>query len=135
MNDQPWVYCIKSHNVSGNDERFATEIRARDGRCVISGVVNRAAYRRQWAGSEAAHIFPLEMEDPVWIQENFGRWITDMDDTNGSKINSIQDGMCFSQKFISYLIPDIDESQITVTRSPRLMDNLGLDGRVLHPVC
>ena len=39
---------------------------------------------------EAAHIFPMEKENS-WIHWNYGRWVTDMDDTMGvSKINSCQ---------------------------------------------
>ena len=94
-----------------------TGIRARDGRCVITGLVNTGTRiaRGNWTSFEAAHIFPLEKEDPVWIQGNFGRWITDMDDTNGSsKINSLQNGLLLRndihQMFDQYLIavnPDV----------------------------
>ncbi|RPB19494.1 hypothetical protein L211DRAFT_863628 [Terfezia boudieri ATCC MYA-4762] len=85
-----------SHNVSGRDGVFMTGIRARNGKCVVSAVMNPrlGVSRREWAGFEVAYIFPLEKEDPVWILGNLGRWITDMDDTNGSsKINSLQNGM------------------------------------------
>ena len=38
------VHRIISHNVSGRDDSFRDGIRARDGKCVISSVVNRIAY-------------------------------------------------------------------------------------------
>ncbi|KAF8420639.1 hypothetical protein EV426DRAFT_633994 [Tirmania nivea] len=142
VNNKPWVFRLISHNVLGRDDAFMTGIRARDGRCVISGMVNRAAYRGQWAGFEAAHIFPLEKEDPIWIQGNFRRWITDMDDTDrSSKINSLQNGILLQsgihQLFDQYLIsvnPDVTDR--TITRLSRFDDdNLGLDGRVLDLVC
>ncbi|KAF8535175.1 hypothetical protein BDD12DRAFT_918718 [Trichophaea hybrida] len=83
VNDDPWVHRLISHSVSGREDAFRNGIRARDGRCVMSGMVNRVA-----------HIFPLEKGDPVWIQGSYGRWITDIDDTNGvSKINSLQNGI------------------------------------------
>ncbi|RPB28070.1 hypothetical protein L211DRAFT_860397 [Terfezia boudieri ATCC MYA-4762] len=110
VNNGPWVFRLISHNVSGRDGAFMTGIRVRDGKCVISGVMNPR------------------------LRGNMGQWITDMDDTNGSsKINSLQNGMLLPsnihQMFDQYLIsvnPDIivfDE------------DYLGLDGRVLDPVC
>ena len=94
----------------------------RDGRCVISGIANSRlrVSRGEWSGLEAAHIFPLEKEDPVWIQGNYGRWITDMDDTNGvSKIDSVQNGFLLMsnvhQLFDQYLVsinPDVSASSI-----------------------
>lgn len=93
VNDEPWVQRLISFNVSGREDAFRTGIRSRDGGCVIPSVVNRSAYRGEWTLFEAAHIFPLEKEN-LWIQYGYGRWITDMDDTNGvSKINPLQNGM------------------------------------------
>ena len=116
VNNEPWVNRLISHNVSGREGEFIPGIRARDGRCVISGVVNRAAYRGEWTRFEAAHIFPVEKEN-LWIQYGYGRWVTDMDDTNGilmSKINSLQNGMLIRRDihnaFDQYLIsvnPDV----------------------------
>ena len=104
---------IQPFNVSGRDDAFREGIRARDGKCVISGVVNlRAPYR--WTSFEAARIFPLEKEN-LWIQWGYSRWITDMDDTVGlSKINSCQNGFLLSRnvygEFNQYLLsvnPDV----------------------------
>ncbi|KAF8448330.1 hypothetical protein BGX38DRAFT_1189639 [Terfezia claveryi] len=50
--------------MTGREGSFCDRIRARDGRCVISGVVNRRAPHR-WTMFEAAHIFPLQKED-LW---------------------------------------------------------------------
>ena len=99
--------------MSGRDDAFREGIRARDGKCVISGTINRAAPYR-WARFEAAHIFPLEKEY-LWNQWNYGRWVTDMDDTVGlSKINSCQNGFLLRadvhQAFDQYLVsvnPDV----------------------------
>jgi len=92
VNDEPWVHRLISYNVSGREDTFREGIRGRDGRCVISGLVNRRAFIGDWSRFEAAHIFPLEKEN-LWIEWGYGRWITDMDDTNGvSKINSCQNG-------------------------------------------
>jgi len=66
MNNEPWVNRLISHNVSGRDGAFISGIRARDGKCVISGVANRGAIAGGWSMFEAAHIFPLEKEN-LWI--------------------------------------------------------------------
>lgn len=102
--------------MTGWENTFRDGIRARDGRCVISGVVNRSAPYR-WTSWEAAHIFPLEKES-LWIQFDYGRWVTDTDDTLGlSKINSLQNGFLLRQhihsQFDQYLIsvnPDVGSS-------------------------
>lgn len=41
-----------------------------DGRCIVSRKLNRLC------GLDAAHIFPLA-QGAHWIENNFGRWITD----------------------------------------------------------
>ncbi|KAF8433827.1 hypothetical protein BGX38DRAFT_1251630 [Terfezia claveryi] len=61
---------------------FATEIRARDGRCVISKVVN----------TQQGSLY------------RYGRWITDTDDTNGVlRINSLQNVMLLREHIHSML--------------------------------
>ena len=89
---------------------FRNGIRARDGNCVITGVNLGSTYPVY----ETAHVFPLEKES-LWIQSNYGRWITDMDGTNGvSKINSLQNGFLLRKDvhtlFDQYLVsvnPDV----------------------------
>jgi len=103
VDNQPWVHRLIS---PGREDDFRNGIRARDGKCVISGTVNIAAPFDIWAGFEAAHIFPLEKES-LWIQWNYGRWITD-DTTGVSKINSLQNGLLLDarvhQLFDQYLL-------------------------------
>jgi len=74
---EPFVHRIISHNVSGLDDGFREGIRARDGRCVISGVVNTMA-SYEWFGFDAAHIYPVA-KDTLWIRGNY-------------RINSAQSG-------------------------------------------
>ncbi|RPB22558.1 hypothetical protein L211DRAFT_858049 [Terfezia boudieri ATCC MYA-4762] len=88
----PWMYRIMSHNVSGRNAAFMTGIHARDGSCVISGV--------------AAHIFPLEMEDPVSIRYGMGYCFV--------RIFTL----CFEQYLIS-VNPDVTDR--TITKLPCLM--------------
>lgn len=98
-----------SNSESGREDSFRNGIRARDGRCVITGRINLLAPYR-WAGFEAAHIFPREKET-LWRQFNYGRWITNME---GSRINSTQNGLlmlgnlhtCFDQYLFS-VNPDV----------------------------
>jgi len=137
VNNEPWVNRLISFNVSGRENEFKKGIRLRDGKCVITGVVNKGAIRGNWTTFDAADIFPLEKEN-LWIEWNYGRWITDMDDTNGvSKINSVQNGFLLQanvhQLFDQYLLsvnPD-DNYKVVVFG----YDNLGLDGSVLDRVC
>jgi hypothetical protein len=115
VSDEQWVHCIISHSVSGREDAFRDGIRARDNKCVISGRVHRNPHI--WTSFEVVHVFPLEKES-LWIQFNYGRWTTDMDDTNGvSKINSLQNGLLLQsnihQLFDQYLIsvnPDVSSS-------------------------
>ncbi|KAF8465989.1 hypothetical protein BDZ91DRAFT_849115 [Kalaharituber pfeilii] len=136
VSNELWVQRIQSFNVSAGEDVFPDGIRARDGKCVISGIVNRRA-PYSWSLFEAAYIFPLEKEN-LWIQWGFGRWITDMEGTVGiSKINSLQNGMLlrrdihgdFDQYFVS-VNPD-DGYKVVVFG----IDLLGIDGRTLDLVC
>jgi hypothetical protein len=82
-----------SHSVSGREDSFRDGVRARDGKCVISGAVNTRAAWDIWSGFQACHVFPLEQEN-LWIEYNYSRWITDVDDMVGvSKIHSVQNGL------------------------------------------
>ncbi|KAL2114691.1 hypothetical protein VUR80DRAFT_1 [Thermomyces stellatus] len=133
---EPWVHRIISHSVSGREDQFRDGIRARDSKCVISGILNlNAPY--DWTSWEAAHIFPLEKED-LWIRYDYCRWITNMDDSvDMSKVNSVQNGFLLQSNihklFDQYLIsvnPDDNYKIISFRR-----DAHGIDGRVLDPVC
>lgn len=112
VNNEPWVHRIITHSISGRDLAFRDGIRARDGRCVISGVVNARAPFDIWSGFEAAYIFPLESESH-WAERNYGRWIRDV--TPGvAKINSPQNGFLLRRDihtdFDNYLVsvnPDV----------------------------
>ena len=107
------VQRIISFNVSDREDSFREGKRTRDGKCVISGVVDRMA-PYNWSLFEAAHIFPFEREN-LWLEWRFGRWITDINDTVGvSKINSCQNGILLRRDihgiFDQYMIsvdPDV----------------------------
>ncbi|KAF8467169.1 HNH endonuclease-domain-containing protein [Kalaharituber pfeilii] len=84
---------VISHSITGRDEDFRQVIRARDGGCVLSGQINRSAYRDYWKGYEAAHIWPLE-KGGEWLSQGAFRWITDLDETDpAGRMNSPQNGM------------------------------------------
>lgn len=72
LSDEPWVHRLITHSVSGREDAFRNGIRSRDGRCVMSGVVNIRAPFDIWSGFEAAHIFPLESES-WWNENNYGK--------------------------------------------------------------
>ncbi|KAF8535463.1 HNH endonuclease-domain-containing protein [Trichophaea hybrida] len=136
VSDEPWVHRVISYNVSGQEDAFRNCVRARDGKCVITGVANQLA-PYFWAGFEAAHIFPLDSEN-LWIEWDYGGWITDMDDTVGiSRINSCQNGFMLQatihQHFDQHLLsvnPDDNYKIVVFTK-----DVFGVDGRALDTVC
>lgn len=114
MATEPWFTRLISHSVSGREDPFRNGVRARDWKCVISGVINREAAFGGWDGFETAHIFPLEKEK-LWIEHNYGRWIKNMPDAVGvSKIHSVQNGLLMTAhlhlRFDQYLFsinPDV----------------------------
>ncbi|KAF8424373.1 hypothetical protein EV426DRAFT_574034 [Tirmania nivea] len=131
------LHRIGSFSVSRRDEAFHKGILARDGKCVISGMVHtRAPFKS--TDFVATHIFPLQAEN-VWIELGYGRCITDMDNAVGktSKINSCQNGILLSRNihhaFTQYLVsvnPD-DNYKVVVFG----LDLNGVDGKILDPVC
>jgi hypothetical protein len=111
VSDEVWFARLTSRAISGQEDTFCTGVRARDGGCVISGEVNDLALWGNWAGFQAAHVFPLEHES-LWIQYNYGRWITNMDGVVGiSKIHSTQNGAA------GYLCQRVYTSGLTSTYS------------------
>lgn len=145
---------IASHSVSGGEDQFRDGVRARDGRCVISGQINLGAPWDDWAGLESAHVFPLEKES-LWVQLGYGRLITTMDDTSVEhRINSIQNGLLmsahFHTRFDQYLFsinPDVSvfdaQTLFCCTNISKDgckivefgLNSWGIDGRTLDPVC
>jgi HNH endonuclease len=119
VSDEAWFARVISHSVSGREDAFRKGVRERDGKCVISGEINHLAQWNVWAGFEAAHVFPLEHEN-LWIEYNYARWITNMDDVVGSsKINSTQNGFLIADnlhtRFGQYLFsinPDVSILQL-----------------------
>ena len=110
LSNEPFVRRLPSYSVSGREADFKRGVRARDGKCVFTGIVNRRAHLNKWAGWEAAHIFPLEKEG-FWVENNFGRWITNADSGNHSApIHSIQNGFLLQ----SHLYQLFDDYSISV---------------------
>ncbi|KAK9489554.1 HNH endonuclease-domain-containing protein [Lipomyces doorenjongii] len=91
ITDEPWIMRIISQSSTGRDNTFRTEVCKRDGKCVITGTINRRANRDNWTGFHAAHIFPLSSED-FWVQSGFSRWITNKGERD-TGINSCQNGL------------------------------------------
>ena len=92
LNNEDWLPRLITTSNTGREDAFRDGVRSRDGKCVISGLVNRAL--PNWTTFEAAHVFPLASES-YWREHNFDRWITDPNAPTGSfdsKINSVQNG-------------------------------------------
>ncbi|OBT87154.1 hypothetical protein VE02_02230 [Pseudogymnoascus sp. 03VT05] len=137
VNNEPWFFRLISHAVSGREDSFRNDVRSRDRNCVISGLVNEAAQWNFWSGFEAEHVFPMEYES-LWIEFNYSRWITSMENAPGSsKINSIQNGLLMSgnlhTQFDQYLFSiNPDDAYRIITFFP---NGMGIDGRTLDPAC
>ncbi|PUU80382.1 hypothetical protein B9Z19DRAFT_1171996 [Tuber borchii] len=139
INNGPWITRCITHYTGSRADRFSHQIRNRDRKCVISGLINPEVHIKanNWLSFKPAHIFPPEQEG-LWTQDDHDRCITDIDDSYEiGKIDSCQNGILLSssihQGFEQYLIsvnPD-DNYKIVVFD----VDMLGLDGRILDPVC
>ncbi|OXV08667.1 hypothetical protein Egran_03570 [Elaphomyces granulatus] len=93
VSNEPWLARVITYSLSGREDAFRDGVRARDMRCVITGNRNRLAQYDRWEMFQAAHVFPLHLEN-LWIQFDYGHWITNMDGVTGaSKINSVQNGL------------------------------------------
>ncbi|KAK9241770.1 HNH endonuclease-domain-containing protein [Lipomyces tetrasporus] len=136
ITDEPCIIRILSRTITGRDDAFRNQVRERDRKCVITGLVNTQAYRDRWTGFEAAHIFPLSSEE-YFVQSGFIRWITNRMDEHDTGINSCQNGLLM-QNSIHALFDDFgfavnpdDGYKITCFDG----DPFGIDGKVLDPVC
>ena len=115
-----WFPRIFSHSANSEyEDTFRDGVRARDGKCVLTGLVNLDGEDGYWGGFESAHVFPLERES-IWLRENCGNYISDMGDVpDVSRINSCQNGLLLSASvhtsFDSCLIsvnPDVSISKV-----------------------
>jgi HNH endonuclease len=103
VSDEPWFVRLISHAITGREDAFRDGVRARDGKCVISGERNGMAEYDNWDGYLAVHVFPLHLEN-LWVQFGYGRWITNMDAGTGtSNIDSVQNGLLMSANMHSRL--------------------------------
>ncbi|MCJ1254710.1 hypothetical protein MMC24_002526 [Lignoscripta atroalba] len=91
INNEPLLTRALSLSTGTRHESFRSAVRARDGRCVITGQVALSAHLNGWVGFKAAHVFPLAYEG-YWDDQNYNRWITRPPAT-GMPINSVQNGL------------------------------------------
>ncbi|KAK9246636.1 HNH endonuclease-domain-containing protein [Lipomyces tetrasporus] len=136
ITDEPCIIRILSRTITGRDDIFRARVRERDGKCVITGMVNRGIHRNDWRGYEAAHIFPVSSEE-YFVQSGFSRWITNRIGPRDTGINSSQNGLLMlsniHQKFDGFdfsINPD-DGYKITCFDT----DNFRIDGGTLDPIC
>ncbi|KAK9427350.1 hypothetical protein V1505DRAFT_47253 [Lipomyces doorenjongii] len=136
ITDERCVARSFSRTVSKRDSRFRDQVRNRDGKCVITGLVNRAAYRNDWTSFEAADIFPLSHEE-LFIGLNYPRYVTLRSGENDTGINSCQNGLLMRSHIhkqfesFSFAIDPDDNYKITCFSE----DHDEIDGRFLDPVC
>ncbi|KAJ5908341.1 hypothetical protein N7495_001023 [Penicillium taxi] len=128
-------------NATPREKAFRDGVRLRDGKCVISGTINRtlqdAPQYQTWRGFQSAYVFPLARES-IWRSKNFSRFITNTAaETHRAAINSVQNGMCMrndiDDQFDDFLIA------INPDDGYKIYDfggnNQGVDRRILDPVC
>ncbi|KAG0128887.1 hypothetical protein HOY82DRAFT_541163 [Tuber indicum] len=137
---EPLFDQLGSHSISTRQARFMKEVRARDGKCVISSLEmpEDLIEIEEWGAFEAAHIFPVQWES-LWVRFGFSRYITDMEDDNtrSTKIHSCQNGFLLNK--IAHSMFDRYILSINVNDGYKVVvfgtDPLGYDGRILDPLC
>lgn len=109
VTDEPWVPRLTSPAASGRESAFTRDVRARDGKCVISGAPNVMAEAGFWAGFQAAHVFSRECAG-LWNQNDYRRWM------RGSTVDSARNGLLmFShlhalyEQYLFSINPDVSE--------------------------
>ncbi|KAK9319187.1 hypothetical protein V1517DRAFT_369960 [Lipomyces orientalis] len=136
INDELSITRILSKTKIGRNESFRAQVRARDGKCVITGTVNVNVPINVWHGFETAHIFPLSSED-YWLQNEFSRWITNRKDERDTGINSCQNGLLIMsnihQNFdgFGFAINQDDGYKIPCFDK----DPFRIYGRIFDPIC
>ncbi|KAK9318939.1 hypothetical protein V1517DRAFT_334153 [Lipomyces orientalis] len=136
LTDERCITRAYTRTNSRRDRRFRDQVRARDGKCVITGNVNLTAHRNYWSGFEAVHIFPLSHEE-FFKTLNYPQLITIRSGEADTGINSCQNGLLMQsnihQQFESFgfgIDPD-DGYKITCF----MEDTFRLDERTLDLVC
>ncbi|KAL9126344.1 MAG: hypothetical protein Q9217_004590 [Psora testacea] len=136
VNNEPWLTRTLSLSTGTRVPEFCDAVRARDGRCVVSGQVAENAYKGFWWGFEASHIFPLAYEEH-WMRNDFSRWITILP-ANGGPINSVQNGLLLRSDihglFDNYAFsidPDDEYKIIPFQRGVSIMPGGRLDRQLL----
>ncbi|KAK9484434.1 hypothetical protein V1527DRAFT_497598 [Lipomyces starkeyi] len=128
ITDEPCIARVLSRTASGRDEK--------DGRCVITGVVNPDADIGIWRGFDTAHIFSLSKEEEGRNQ-GLSRWITNRGEDGYTGINSSQNGLLMRSQIyqhfygLDFSINPDDNYKITSFDA----DVEQLDGRILDPIC
>ena len=92
ITDEAVLTRASSHHITGRDDRFRREVRARDGGCVVTHIMNPDGEYDRWDGFEAAHIFPLAYESH-FTSQGLSRWITNKRGDSDTGINSCQNGL------------------------------------------
>ncbi|KAK9328774.1 HNH endonuclease-domain-containing protein, partial [Lipomyces starkeyi] len=136
ITDEPCIIRIISQSSTGRDSTFRTQVRERDGKCVITGTVNRRADRDNWSTFHAAHIFPLSSED-YFVQSGFSRWITNRIGERDTGINSCRNGLLMRshmhEQFDGFYFSINPDDGYKITCFNEDFDRI--DGRILDPVC
>ncbi|KAJ5801658.1 uncharacterized protein N7518_003726 [Penicillium psychrosexuale] len=134
LTEEDCVRRVYSGSQSSRENSFRHFVRARDGKCVLTGVVNKyASEDRCWVGFEAAHIFPM-VHEGLWRRCNLSRFITR---PGRHTIHSVQNGLLVTTTmhhlFDSFLVSVNPDDCYKITDFGA--NNFNVDGRVLDIVC
>ncbi|KAK9239578.1 HNH endonuclease-domain-containing protein [Lipomyces kononenkoae] len=137
LTDERYIARICSSTGSTTvNRRFREEVRNRDGKCVITGIVNPVAFIDEWTTFKAAHIFPLSHEE-LFTSVDYPRYVTYRPVETDRAINSCQNGLLMRSHIhkqfdsFSFSIDPDDDYKITCFQ----VDMDEIDGRFLDPVC
>lgn len=128
VSDKQYYHRTLSLSNTQTEPSFCEQVRARDGRCVITGQVNLEAQYNEWTGFDAAHIVPLALSNI------FNQLITH---NQSLGVNSPQNGILLRtdihQLWDSYCLAVNPNNGYRVQAFRP--NSWYLHGKVLHPVC
>ncbi|KAG0128370.1 HNH endonuclease-domain-containing protein [Tuber indicum] len=110
VNDEVPLIRLPTLQSGSRVDSFTRAVRARDRRCIVTGIKVPLDYLGIWTGFEACHIFPLAYETQ-WKDNDYCSWITipPAKESDGS-INSVQNGILLS----SHMHKFFDSYQIAI---------------------
>ncbi|MBE3047725.1 HNH endonuclease [Candidatus Bathyarchaeota archaeon] len=93
VSDELFLTRANSNDSGARNKAFRKAVRRRDGRCVVTGLVNKYP-SRGWLVWDAAHVFPVAYEGH-WNARGLGRWVAD--GPSAGTVDSVWNGLLLSK--------------------------------------